>query len=356
MSTLPSVPTRARTLEPDTDNGLYQTLLESTLAIPFRIDWATQKYTYIGPQIETLLGWSPESWDTVQDWAARIHPDEREQTVGRCVALSLAGVDHEADYRALTQDGRFVWVREVIHVLCDAQGQTTGLIGFTFDITEQKKAEQLRAELEQQKLVNARLQERLSLTQDLHDGLGGTLVHMIASLEQDHDAVTRQKALSMLKLIRNDLRQTIDNNASAQVQVPASPAEWLAPLRHRFINLFDELKVTCDWRYPAQWRTPPQAGHYLAVTRLIEEALTNVIKHSQAQRVCLCLEQPEPDVLTLEIEDDGVGFDVPAVNASGLGIGMRSMSMRIARVGGTLVIDSRPGRTALAARLPLVQA
>ena len=60
-------PPRLRTLEPDTDNGLYQTLLESTLAIPFKIDWASKKYSYIGPQIEELLGWSPESWETVND-------------------------------------------------------------------------------------------------------------------------------------------------------------------------------------------------------------------------------------------------------------------------------------------------
>jgi len=91
------------------------------------------------------------------------------------------------------------------------------------------------------------------------------------------------------------------------------------------------------------------------MTRLIEEALTNVIKHSQARHVRLAFEQPEPDELVLEIEDDGVGFDVPAVRASGLGIGMRSMSARIARVGGTLAIDSRPGRTVLTARLALGQ-
>jgi hypothetical protein len=87
----------------------------------------------------------------------------------------------------------------------------------------------LRAELEAQKLSNARLQERLRLTHDLHDGLGGELVHMIASVEQGSEALTRPQVLSMLKLIRNDLRQSIDSNASAQVRVPATPQEWLAP-------------------------------------------------------------------------------------------------------------------------------
>ena len=345
---------RQRTLEPDTHNGLYQTLIESTLAIPFKIDWASKKYSYVGPQIEDLLGWSPESWETVNDWAERIHPDEREQTVSRCVELSLAGVDHEAEYRALTKDNGFVWVKEVVHVLCDEQGQTTALIGFTFDITEQKKAEHLRAELEAQKLANARQQDRLRLTHDLHDGLGGELVHMIASVEQGgSSALSRPQVLSMLKLIRNDLRQSIDSNNSAQVRVPATPQEWLAPLRRRFNDLFEALGIGCDWQFPQSWRTPPNALQYLALTRLIEEALTNVIKHSQARQVRLTLTQPEADALLLQIEDNGVGFDVQAVDASGLGIGMRSMAVRVARVGGLLGIESAPGRTALTARVVL---
>lgn len=344
---------RLRTLEPSTDNGLYQTLLESTLAIPFKIDWATKKYSYVGPQIEALLGWSPESWQTVNDWAERIHPDERESTVSRCVELCIAGVDHEAEYRALTADGDYVWVREVVHVLCDEQGQTTALIGFTFDITEQKKTEQLRAELEQQQLSNARLQERLTLTHDLHDGLGGALVHMIAFVEQGEGAIEREQMLSMLKLIRNDLRQTIDSNTSPQIKVPASQQEWLAPLRHRFSTLLDTLDIQCEWQFASAWRTAPNALQYLAMTRLIEEALTNVIKHSQASQVRFYSHQPEADVLVLEIEDNGVGFDVEAVDASGLGIGMRSMATRIARVGGALQIESRPGRTLLTTRVQL---
>ena len=76
---------------------VYRTLLESTQAIPWKIDWASQRYVYVGPQIEALLGWRTDDWGTVQDWIDRIHPDERDQVVRRCVELSQAGVDHEAD-------------------------------------------------------------------------------------------------------------------------------------------------------------------------------------------------------------------------------------------------------------------
>jgi len=124
------------------DAGVYKTLLESTKAIPWKLDWPGLRFAYIGPQIETLLGWTQESWKTVDDWAARMHPDDRERVVNFCVSQSQAGVDHEADYRALTTDGSYVWIRDVVHVKRNEAGETTSLVGFMFDISERKRAEQ----------------------------------------------------------------------------------------------------------------------------------------------------------------------------------------------------------------------
>jgi diguanylate cyclase (GGDEF)-like protein/PAS domain S-box-containing protein len=134
------------------DPGVYRTLLESTKAIPWRIDWTTMRFTYIGPQIEQLLGWSPSSWLSVNDWADRIHEEDRQKTVDFCVAQSQQGVDHEADYRALTRDGDHVWIRDVVHVVRRPDGSVDSLVGFMFDITARKQAEdkilQLQRELE----------------------------------------------------------------------------------------------------------------------------------------------------------------------------------------------------------------
>ncbi len=134
------------------DPAVYKTLLESTRAIPWKIDWHTMRFAYIGPQIETLLGWAPQSWGDVNDWAARIHADDRERVVQFCVAQSKAGVDHEADYRALTRDGAYVWIRDVVHVVRDGNGEVESLIGFMFDISERKRTEErllgLQAELQ----------------------------------------------------------------------------------------------------------------------------------------------------------------------------------------------------------------
>jgi diguanylate cyclase (GGDEF)-like protein/PAS domain S-box-containing protein len=123
------------------EDGTYKTLLESTKAIPWKIDWTNMQFSYIGPQIETLLGWPQASWLNAQDWIDRIHPEDRERTVNFCVSQSIDGVDHEADYRALTADGEFVWIRDVVHVIRN-NGTTTELIGFMFDISERKKMEE----------------------------------------------------------------------------------------------------------------------------------------------------------------------------------------------------------------------
>ncbi len=122
-------------------DGTFKTLLESTKAIPWKIDWETMKFSYIGPQIEALLGWPQESWLTANDWIDRIHPEDRERTTNFCVAQTIGGIDHEADYRALTADGNFVWIRDYVHVI-RRDGVTTELVGFMFDISERKKMEE----------------------------------------------------------------------------------------------------------------------------------------------------------------------------------------------------------------------
>lgn len=125
-----------------TDDAVYKTLLESTRAIPWKIDWATMQFAYIGPQIEELLGWTPDSWVTVQDWAERMHPEDRQWAVDFCVAQSMAGVDHEADYRALCSNGDYVWIRDVVHVVRNDDGTVNSLVGFMFDISERKRTEE----------------------------------------------------------------------------------------------------------------------------------------------------------------------------------------------------------------------
>lgn len=206
-------------------------------------------------------------------------------------------------------------------------------------------------------LRNARLEERLQIAHDLHDGMGSTLIRTIAQVEHTRSAPDSRHMLSALKSMRDDLRQIIDSGASEAAVALETPGQWLAPLRHRFVRLLDTLDVASEWRVPDAWPIPPSAAQCLALTRFVEEAMTNVIKHAAARRVDLRLEQDADGAgMRLCIEDDGIGFDLDAVLNAGLSVGIHSMRRRIARIGGTLHITSAPGRTLLCVHLGAVVA
>jgi signal transduction histidine kinase len=83
--------------------------------------------------------------------------------------------------------------------------------------------------------------------------------------------------------------------------------------------------------------------------RLVQEGLTNIVRHADAGNVHVTLRERGPEV-TVEVHDDGRGFDP---GAGGAGVGLVGMRERIALVGGTLQIDSAPGQGAvIAARVP----
>jgi len=187
----------------DEGESTYRTLLESTKAIPWRIDWKSMRFSYIGPQIEPLLGYAQDSWATVDDWASRMHPDDRERVVSFCVAQSQSGIDHEADYRALAADGSFVWIRDVVHVV-RKDGDVEALVGFMFDITERKRNEE---ELH-------RLQRELEAL-SYNDGLTGVANRRRFDqiLEQAwDDAIVREKPLSLALFDIDFFKQFNDNH------------------------------------------------------------------------------------------------------------------------------------------------
>lgn len=176
------------------DSQVYKTLLESTRAIPWKIDWATKSFAYIGPQIEDLLGWSPDSWVTVDDWASRMHEDDRDFVVNFCVSQSMAGIDHEADYRALTKDGGYVWIRDVVHVVRTPEGEVDSLVGFMFDITERKRNEEQL--LEMQKKLEA---------MSFEDGLTGAANRRLFDSRLDVEFESARRSGQPITLIMLDL-------------------------------------------------------------------------------------------------------------------------------------------------------
>lgn len=226
---------------------------------------------------------------------------------------------------------------------------------FNKTLTEQvHKAEQnLTQSLGQQHqlaLENALLQERIHLSHDLHDGLGGSIVRSILTLEHN-EKVEKNQVMSILKMLRSDLRQVIDSGSSLSSKAPDTPIEWAAPIRHRFVQLFEEIEIRSEWHFAQAWHYQPNALHCITLTRVAEEALTNILKHSQATHVCVRLQENEAAELILEIQDNGVGFD-PSTVESGLHVGLQSMRARIERLGGQFQVESQINRTLIRVTLP----
>lgn len=221
------------------------------------------------------------------------------------------------------------------------------------NVTQAKQ--ELTASLGQQHklaLENARLQERIHLSHDLHDGLGGSIVRSIIMLEQNDKKVDKPQVLSILKMLRSDLRQVVDSGSSLSSKVPDTPVEWGAPMRHRFAQLFEEIDIRSQWHFEQAWRILPTALQCLTLTRVAEEALTNILKHSEASEVTVALTAADSHELVLRIQDNGVGFDPQTVEA-GLHVGLQSMQARISRLGGIFSISSAAGHTAIQVILPL---
>lgn len=202
----------------------------------------------------------------------------------------------------------------------------------------------------EQRLQHSRLQERVQLSRDLHDSLGASLVRSIAAVEhaqRTQRPMENERMLSLLKVLRNDLRQIIDYGSAAGAPAPSSPEHWLAPLRYRFSRLFDELEIGWKWSLDGVWhsaRLLPGAKQRMNIERIIEESLTNTLKHSRANNIIVTCEQyVEDNVLIIRIEDDGVGFSPDySHNMGSLHVGLRSMSARAQHCGATFEVQSAP--------------
>lgn len=224
-----------------------------------------------------------------------------------------------------------------------------------FNQTLTKKITQVTEELSaslndqhQLALKNIRLQERISLSHDLHDGLGSSLVRSIALVDHSSD-LDKQQFLSILKLLRNDLRQVIDSGSSLSTHIPDSPIMWAASIRRRFVQIFEELDIKSTWQLEDTWLIKPTNLQCLTLSRIIEEALTNVLKHSRANFIKVVLIQTDEHVI-LEIHDNGIGFD-PQTVENGLHVGLQSMQARVNRIGGTFKIHSKSGNTVIQVKL-----
>ena len=203
-----------------------------------------------------------------------------------------------------------------------------------------------------QRLVTAREEERLRIRRDLHDGLGPMLAALpiridTARILMRRDPAAADQALIELKqqtqIAVQDIRQLVYAlRPPALDQIGLAPA--LRELAVKAPTSAMEIRIEAPDELPAL-----PAAVEVAIYRITQEALTNVVRHAQA-RVCV-VSLALDNSITLEIRDDGVGL--PA--AARAGVGLASIRERAEELRGACRVESEPnGGTRVWVRLPLL--
>src|ERR1051326_2996473 len=123
---------------------LQNELLEGLDAIVWEADPVSLQFTYVSRGAERLLGYSLDHWlERPAFWGDLLHPDDRDQAVAFCRAAVADCKDHEFEYRMIASDGRVLWIRDIVSVICNGHG-ATGLRGVMLDVSDRKQAESAR--------------------------------------------------------------------------------------------------------------------------------------------------------------------------------------------------------------------
>jgi diguanylate cyclase (GGDEF)-like protein/PAS domain S-box-containing protein len=129
--------------------SMYGALVEQIPAIVY-VDVADESMvsTYVSPQIEEILGVSPERYLAEPDlWTSMLHPDDRARALETYTRERDAGEPLTMEYRLIAPDGRVVWFQDSAVVLKDETGRPTSVQGVMLDVTERKRAEERLAYL-----------------------------------------------------------------------------------------------------------------------------------------------------------------------------------------------------------------
>jgi signal transduction histidine kinase len=204
-----------------------------------------------------------------------------------------------------------------------------------------------------QKIVTAREEERRRLRRDLHDGLGPTLAAQMFRIGVARN--TLEKAPAKTAVMLNDLERDIDQTLNDVRQLvyglrpPLLDQLGLIGAISDFAKQQEE-RIHIDLSLPDQL-PPHNAAVEVAIFRIFQTALDNVIKHAGAT-ICRIRLKSEEDALRLIIEDDGVGLPENVIE----GVGLTSMRERAEELSGTFHVAPRqPLGTYLQAAIPLIE-
>ncbi len=313
------------------------------------ITWSAELYRLSGcnPKLPPPTFKNHEKFFTPESW------QRLKQGVEKAIS---AKVPYELDLEAKRLDGSRLWLTSRGEAVVDPGGHPIYLRGTTQDITDRKLAEDALMAMSG-RLITAQEEERTRIARELHDDLSQRMAILQIGLEQFKQGMPdiSCNALQQLNALAETAREVSSDIHSLSYQ--------LHPSRLELLGLVASLKGFCR-EFSSQHNINVQFLHdnisgqipkdvTLCLYRITQEALQNVVKHSQSMEAEVELSGHSAEI-ELCISDSGRGFDVESAKRAA-GLGLVSMRERLRLVGGHLSIESAPSQgTRIRVRVPHV--
>ncbi len=337
----------------------YRTLVEQVPAAVYVAEFGEAgAWSYVSPQVESLLGFIPEEWKADPTlWARRLHPEDRDRALAEDEHCRRTGEPLCSEYRMLAKDGRVVWVRDEATVVKDEAGRPLFYQGLLYDMTERRRMEEdlhqtmesLRRAGEERRrllarLVSAQEEERRRIASDIHDdpiqkmtAVGLRLHALKMKLHEPVELRALDELAGSVELAIARLRHLL-----FELRPPALDRDGLSTvLRQHLEEMCTEGGSTFELEDRLVGEAPDDTRSI--AYRIAHEALANVRKHAKAKRVDLLLESRDGG-LFVRIRDDGAGFSPDLLEAGRPGhLGLTAMRERAELAGGWCRVTSAPG-------------
>jgi two-component system sensor histidine kinase UhpB len=299
-------------------------------------------------QLKRLLGIRQLKNYSREALLSRIHPYDRPivEQINWPVDGHFMQNHFEVQYRVLSEDGNsYRWMNSRGRIYCDAGGIAQRVYGIVQDVTVQKEAERERDDL-RRRLVRAQEEERLRLAHELHDQTGQIIAALMLELKAIESSVAERERVRVRQVrshlqdmgktlheIAFELRPASIDELGLSASLGAYISEWSARSGIKCVFQYDGLPID---GLLDDIRT--------TVYRVIQEALTNVVKHALGATIVSINLYHSEEMLWLAIEDNGCGFEPerPQIN-SRKGLGLAGMRERLSLINGTLQIEAALG-------------
>ncbi|AUT00838.1 histidine kinase [Nostoc sp. CENA543] len=298
-------------------------LTEKVRVIPWEVDIAQNKFTYVGPQSEEILGYPARDWYSENFWDEHIHPEDQTWVIKHCHESSLTLDNYEFEYRMLAADGRVVWLHDIINVV--RSGKEPRLLhGFMIDISERKQAEQERQQLlerEKAARTTAEVANRIkdeflaTLSHELRTPLNAVLGWVQLLRSRQFDQTTTERALETIERNTRVLTQIIQDILDVSQIIRGQLRLKIQPL-----DLTNILKDAVETIQPAanakeislQYESEPNVGLVMGdgnrMQQIIWNLLANAVKFTpKGGKVTVKLRRVDSSV-EIQVSDTGSGI------------------------------------------------